>query len=64
MFCYFLPPTDFFHFEESRGAIRPLDRAINLLVYGQFAETSRKGCGSCLASGQGAQAGASTRAPS
>ena len=55
LFCYFLPPTDYFHFEESRAAIRPLDRVLNVFVYGQFAETTRKGLRELQASGQGAK---------
>ena len=42
-FCYFLPPTDFFQFVENRAAVRPLERAYNLVLFGQFRETTRKG---------------------
>jgi len=42
-FCYFLPPTDFFQFEQNRTAIRSFDRGYNLVVFGQLRETSRKG---------------------
>ncbi|MCC6392552.1 MAG: hypothetical protein IT167_18270 [Bryobacterales bacterium] len=50
-FCYFLPPSDFFQFEHNRAAIRPLERAVNVLVYGQFRETTRKGLRELKASG-------------
>ena len=42
-FCYFLPPTDFFQFEELRRPIRGLDRFLNVAEFGQFRETTRKG---------------------
>jgi hypothetical protein len=42
-FCYFLPPTDFFQFLENRDAVRPLERTYNLILFGQFRETTRKG---------------------
>lgn len=54
-FCYFLPPSDFFHFEENRAAIRWLERPMNVLVYGQFLETTRKGLRELKAQGAGAK---------
>jgi hypothetical protein len=41
-FCYFLPPTDFFQFIENRAAVRPLDRVYNVVLFGQFRETTRR----------------------
>lgn len=41
-FCYFRPPTDFFQFEDNRVRIRSLDRAYNLLMFGQLREASGK----------------------
>lgn len=41
-FCYFLPPTDFFQFEDARARIRSLDRFYNIVVFGQFREATGK----------------------
>jgi hypothetical protein len=41
-FCYFLPPTDFFQFEETRAHIQRLDRFYNMVVFGQFREATGK----------------------
>lgn len=54
IFCYALPPTDFFHFEQAREALWPFERAMNIVVYGQFLETTRAGLREILASGEGA----------
>ena len=54
IFCYFLPATDFFHFDDNRAVIRPLDHAANVLVFGQFRETTRKGLRDLKAKGAGA----------
>jgi hypothetical protein len=41
-FCYFLPPTDFFQFDETRAHIQGLDRLYNIVVFGQFREATGK----------------------
>ena len=50
-FCYFLPPSDFIQFTDNRTAIRPLERAYNVVLFGQFRETSRKGLRELRAAG-------------
>jgi hypothetical protein len=50
-FCYFLPPTDFFQFDEARVDIREIDRAYNLAFFGQLRETTRKGLRALRAEG-------------
>jgi hypothetical protein len=39
-FTYFLPPSHFFQFKENRDAVRPLERWVNLLVFGQIREAT------------------------
>jgi len=51
-FCYFLPPSDFIQFTDNRTAIRPLERAYNVVLFGQFRETSRKGLRELRTAGQ------------
>ncbi len=41
-FCYFRSPTDFFQFDENRVPIQDLDRAYNLLLFGQLREAPGK----------------------
>ena len=41
-FAYFLPPTDFFQFEQSRAHIRTFDRLYNVVVFGQLHEATGK----------------------
>jgi 4-amino-4-deoxy-L-arabinose transferase-like glycosyltransferase len=53
IFCYLLPSTDFFHFDDNRAPIRILDRATNVLVFGQMRETTRKGLRDLRAQGAG-----------
>jgi hypothetical protein len=41
-FTYFLPPSDFFQFEEARAHIRSVDRLYNIIIFGQFHEATGK----------------------
>ena len=50
-FCYFLPPSDFFQFDELRQPIRSVDRFLNVAEFGQFRETTRKGLRALKAEG-------------
>jgi hypothetical protein len=50
-FCYFLPPTSFFQFAELRQSIQPFDRLVNIVVFGQFHETTGKGLRALKAEG-------------
>ena len=41
-FCYFRPPSDFFQFHSNLAPIHALDRAYNLIFFGQLREASGK----------------------
>jgi hypothetical protein len=39
-FCYFRPPSDFVQFDDNRAPIRALDRAYNMVLFGELREAS------------------------